>query len=163
VVTDTGPRADPEAATRLLERAAAALARPADPQRLERAIQAAAPLVRARVADVEAARWRAADRHRLSRRLVPWVLTAARRAARRGEPRALRRLDALISRLALGMTAGEEVALAELLQQRKSLSVGDVLAWHDRLPPMGEPEDAPAVSLVAAVLIGVSGKGPGDR
>src|SRR5439155_1048897 len=76
-----------------------------------RAIERAAPLVRARLGAVEAARWRAEDRDRLGRRLIPWVLAAARRAAQRREHAELARLDALVSRLALSMTAGEELLL----------------------------------------------------
>src|SRR3989441_11121466 len=104
--------------TRLLEEAACATPIAVDCARLERAVQRAAPLVRARLAALEDARWRASDRDRLSRRLIPWVLGAARRAARRGDGRQLARLDALVSRLALGMTAGEELLLDELLSRR---------------------------------------------
>src|SRR5207247_1030550 len=115
-------------------------ARPAtlDPAALTRAIERAAPLVRARLGAVEAARWRAEDRDRLGRRLIPWVLAAARRAAQRREHAELARLDALISRLALGMTAGEELLLEDLLARGGPLAVRDVLAWHERLAPAAE-------------------------
>src|SRR5207244_11843146 len=83
VVTDAGARADPARATRLLEQAAATEPVPFDRAALERAIQRAAPLVRGRLAALEDAHWRAAHRDRISRRLIPWVLTAARRAATR--------------------------------------------------------------------------------
>jgi len=153
VVMGPEARADPDGATRVLERAAGASPQPVDRTRLERAVQIAAPLVRARLAALEAARWRAEDRDRLGRRLIPWVLTSARRAARRGDARELSRLDALVSRLALGMTSGEELLLEELLERRKPLPIGDVLAWHERLPPVSEAAEAPRVELVAALLV----------
>jgi superfamily II DNA or RNA helicase len=153
VVSEAEARADPDWATRLLEQGAAAERRPIDYARLAAAVRRGAPLVRARLAAVEAARWRAEDRHRLSRRLIPWVLTAARRAARRGDARELSRLDALVSRLALGMTAGEELLLDELLERRRSLSVDAVLTWHEGLPPARDTADAPRAELVAALLV----------
>src|SRR6266571_650999 len=152
VVTDHDVRPDPGEATRLLEEAACARPVAVDRARLERAVQQAAPLVRARLAALEDARWRASDRDRLSRRLIPWVLGAARRAARRGDARQLARLDALVSRLALGMTAGEELLLDELLSRRTPLTVRNVLAWHERLPPSHDTTAAPQAELVAAVL-----------
>ena len=143
----------PVRATSLLERAARARPATVDPAALTRAIERAAPLVRARLGAVEAARWRAEDRDRLGRRLIPWVLAAARRAAQRREHAELARLDALISRLALGMTAGEELLLEDLLARGGPLAVGDVLAWHERLAPAAEGADAPGVQLVAAVVL----------
>ena len=154
LVTDHDVRPDPGEATRLLEEAACATPIAVDCARLERAVQRAAPLVRARLAALEDARWRASDRDRLSRRLIPWVLGAARRAARRGDGRQLARLDALVSRLALGMTAGEELLLEDLLARRAPLSVRQVLAWHERLPPLGTGTEAPQVELVAAMVLG---------
>jgi superfamily II DNA or RNA helicase len=154
VVTDSGARADPARATRLLEHAAAAEPAPFDRAALELAIRRAAPLVRSRLAALEDARWRAAHRDRLSRRLIPWVLAAARRAATRRRHTDLARLDGLVSRLALGMTAGEELRLEDLLARRASLSVRDVLAWHARMPPLGSWAEAPQVDLVAAVVLG---------
>ena len=154
VVTDAGARADPARATRLLEQAAAAEPAPLDRGVLERAIRVAAPLLRGRLAALEDARWRAAHRDRLSRRLIPWVLTAARRAATRRRHADLARLDALVSRLALGMTAGEDLCLEDLLARRAPLSVRDVLAWHERLPPLGTSAEAPQVELVAAIVLG---------
>ena len=153
VVTGSEARPDPDRVTQVLERAAGAAPQPVDRGRLGKAVRIAAPLIRARLAAVEAARWRAEDRDRLGRRLVPWVLAAARRAAGRGDARQLARLDALVSRLALGMTAGEELLLEELLERRKSLPIGDVLAWHERLPPVSEGAEAPLVELVAALLV----------
>jgi len=102
---------------------------------------------------MEEARWRAEDRDRLGRRLIPWVLTAARRAARRGDAPELARLDRLVSRLALGMTAGEELLLEELLARRTSISVHDLLAWEARLPPPGEAPDPSRIELVAALVL----------
>ncbi len=154
VVTDTDARADPARATRLLEHAAAAASAPFDRAVLERAIRTAAPLVRGRLAELEDARWRAAHRDRLSRRLIPWVLAAARRAATRRRHADLARLDGLVSRLALGMTAGEEQGLEDLLARRAPLSVRDVLAWHERMPPLGTGAEAPQVELVAAIVLG---------
>lgn len=154
VVTDAGARADPARATRLLEIAAAAEATPLDRPTLERAIRRAAPLVRERLAALEDARWRAAHRHRLSRRLIPWVLTAARRAATERRHADLARLDGLVSRLALGMTAGEELWLEDLLARRGPLSVRDVLAWHERMPAVVTCADAPQLELIAAIVLG---------
>ena len=163
VVDDDGARADPVRATALLEGAAVADAVPLDRAELNQAIRRAAPLVRSRLGAVEAARWRAADRDRLSRRLIPWVLAAARRAATRRRHAELGRLDALVSRLALGMTAGEELRLEDLLTQRAALSPRDVLAWHEGLPPVGDPETGagrgggeggPRVELVSALVLG---------
>src|SRR5207248_2176559 len=111
VVTSGGVRADPAGAAALLERAAGSPAVPLDRAALELALRRAAPLVRSRLEAIERARWRAADRDRLTRRLIPWVLAAARRAAARRRHSELARLDALVSRLALGMTPGEGVLL----------------------------------------------------
>ena len=152
VVTEDDARADPVEATRLLEQAARGEGVAVDRTRLERAIRRAAPLVRARLAALGNVRWRAADRDRLSRRLIPWVLDAARRAARRGAAAELARLDALVSRLALGMTAGEELSLEQILARRTPLTVRAVLAWHEGLIPSRHEGDAPGAALVAAVL-----------
>ena len=154
VVTDGGARADPARATRLLGRAVGAEAAPLDRATLERAIRRAAPLLRDRLAALEDARWRAAHRDRLSRRLIPWVLTAARRAATERRHVDLARLDGVVSRLALGMTAGEELWLEDLLARRAPLAVRDLLAWHERLPPVATCAEAPHVELIAAVVLG---------
>ncbi|MGH7701128.1 MAG: hypothetical protein ACREMJ_11505, partial [Gemmatimonadales bacterium] len=119
---------------------------------LDAAIRRAAPLVRARLAAVAEVRWRAADRDRLSRRLIPWVLTAARRAARQGDAAELAALDALVSRLSLGMTAGEELWLAELLERAEPLTIDALRRWHERLPPAEPADGPPAAELVAAVV-----------
>src|SRR2546425_8149067 len=67
-----------------------------------------------------------------------------------------------ISRLALGMTAGEELLLEDLLARGGPLAVRDVLAWHERLAPAAEGADAPGVQLVAAgVLRGAPRNKPG--
>src|SRR5438270_4756743 len=154
VVTASAVRSDPARATELLERAAGSRPVPLDRAGLELAIRRAAPLVRGRLDAIERAQWRAADRDRLTRRLIPWVLAAARRAAARGRHTELARLDALVSRLALGMTAGEEVLLDELLGRRAPLTVRDVLAWHERLPPPAGVSAPPAVRLEAALVLG---------
>ena len=153
VVTEEDAAPDPVRATSLLERAARARPATLDPAALTRAIERAAPLVRARLGAVEAARWRAEDRDRLGRRLIPWVLAAARRAAQQREHAELARLDALVSRLALGMTAGEDLLLEDLLARGGPLAVRDVLAWHERLAPAVEGGDVPDVQLVAAVVL----------
>jgi len=154
VVTAGGVRADPARAAALLERAAGAGPVPCDRATIERAIRDAAPLMRGRLTAVEEARWRAAHRDRLSRRLIPWVLAAARRAAVQRRHAELARLDGLVSRLTPGMTAGEELLLEDLLARRSPLSLGDVLAWHERLPPLEPDVGAPHVELVAAMALG---------
>jgi hypothetical protein len=154
VVVERGvARSDPTAATGLLERAATAPARPLDRNPLELAIACAAPLVRARLNACASVRWRAADRDALSRRLIPWVLAEARRAARRRNARLLSALDDLVTRLSLGMTAGEELLLDDLLAGHRPLAVRGLLAWHARLPPLPEPTGTPETALVAAVQL----------
>jgi hypothetical protein len=152
VVEDGVARTNPSAATRLLAGAASSPPAPLDRAALQQAIAAAAPLIRARLAAVQDARWRAGDRDRFARRLIPWVLSAARRAARRGDGDQLLALDTLVSRLALGMTAGEELLLDDVLSRREPLSVSDLLAWHMRLPPVEREETASGVELVAALV-----------
>ena len=151
VVEDGVARTNPSAATQVLADAATAAPVALDPSVLQQAIALAAPLIRARLAAVQDARWRAGDRDRFARRLIPWVLSAARRAARRGDGDQLRTLDTLVSRLSLGMTAGEELLLDEVLSHREPLSVSDLLAWHMRLPPAECEEAAEGVELVAAL------------
>lgn len=154
VVDGDTARPDPADATRLLADARTAPPAPLDQAALRRALVTAAPLVRDRLAAVQGARWRAPDRDRFARRLIPWVLSAARRAARRGDAAQLGALDALVSRLALGMTAGEELLLEDLLARREPLAVRDLLAWHDRLPPVQADDTAIEVELVAALAVG---------
>src|SRR2546426_177659 len=151
VVVGEATVADPLRATHLLEAAASASDAPLDRQAIEAAIRRAAALVRTRLAAVATARWRAGDRDRLARRLIPWVLAAGRRAARRRDVPELARLDGLVSRLALGMTAGEEPLLEELLGRRAALAIADVLAWHEPPPPPREPSQAPPVGPLAPV------------
>ena len=158
VVRGEEVRAEPALATELLLAAAAGQCRPPNPAALERAILLAAPLVRARLAAIADARWRAADRDRLARRLIPWVLTAARRAAKRGAASELLALDALVARLSFGMTAGEEITLERLVTRTQPLAIADLIRWHDRLPRMEERDDAGEVELVAALVI----EGAGD-
>ena len=153
IVEDGVARTNPPAATRLL--LAARTARPAalDRHCLQQAIDAAMPLIRSRLAAVQDARWRAGDRDRLARRLIPWVLSAARRAARRGDGEQLSAFDTLVSRLALGMTAGEELLLEDLLECRSPLLVTDLLSWHRQLPAADTAEPSVSVELVAALLV----------
>ena len=140
VVEGDVARAGPAAATRLLADAWTALPAALDRAALQGAIATAAPLIKARLAAVQNARWRAGDRDRFARRLIPWVLSAARRAARRGDAAQLGALDALVSRLTLGMTAGEELILEDLLSRREPLAVRDLVAWHQRLPAVHQDD-----------------------
>ena len=158
VVEDGVARTNPAAATRFLAEAVTLPLAPLNRAALQQAIQAAAPLIKARLAAVQDARWRAGDRDRFARRLIPWVLSAARRAARRGDGAQLRALDTLVSRLALGMTAGEELLLDDVLSQHAPLSVSDLLAWHMRLPPAETEETAggDGVELVAALAVALA-------
>ncbi|HEV2670878.1 MAG TPA: DEAD/DEAH box helicase [Gemmatimonadales bacterium] len=151
VVEDGVARTNPSAATQLLAEAVTAPPAALDRSVLQQAIELAAPLIRARLAAIQDARWRAGDRDRFARRLIPWVLSAARRAARRGDGEQLRALDTLVSRLSLGMTAGEEFLLDDVLSQRQPLTVSDLLAWHMRLPVAECEETADGVELVAAL------------
>ncbi len=144
-------RTNPAAATRILAAATTADHVALDRPQLRQAIDAAAPLIRSRLAAVQDARWRATDRDRFARRLIPWVLSAARRAARRGDGPQLSALDALVSRLASGMTAGEELLLDDLLSRPEPLVVKDLLDWHARLPGPQEPALRTTIELVAAV------------
>jgi len=153
VVTDGVARSGPAAATRLLADAWTAQPVPLDPAALQRAVEDAAPLIKARLTAVQNARWRASDRDRLARRLIPWVLSAARRAARRGDALQLGRLDEMVSRLTLGMTAGEELLLEDLLSRRAPLTVKDLLRWHERLRATTSDDAGPAVELVAALIL----------
>jgi len=121
--------------------------------RLQRALDTAAPLIRSRIAGVQDARWRASDRDRFARRLIPWVLSAARRAARRGDAEQLTALDALVSRLASGMTAGEELMLEDLLSRQEPLLVQDLLGWHSALPPVNAGDSPIKIELVAALMV----------
>jgi superfamily II DNA or RNA helicase len=156
VVADGVARTNPAAATRCLTDAMNMPAASLDRIALGQAIEAAAPLIKARLAAVQDARWRAGDRDRFARRLIPWVLSVARRAARRGDGEQLRALDTLVSRLALGMTAGEELLLDDVLSQHEPLSVSDLLAWHMRLPPPEAEEATAGVELVAAVTVALA-------
>jgi superfamily II DNA or RNA helicase len=124
-----------------------------DRRQLQQAIDAAMPLIRSRLAAVQDARWRAGDRDRVARRLIPWVLSAARRAARRGDGAQLGALDALVTRLASGMTAGEELLLDELFSRHEPLVVTDLLSWHQQLPPVQLTEPSTQVELVAALQL----------
>ena len=154
IVVENGvARAAPAAATRVLSEAWDAKPAPLDREALAAAVRIAAPLVRARLTAVQDARWRAGDRDRFARRLIPWVLSAARRAARRGDGGQLRALDGLVCRLAAGMTAGEELLLDELLMRREPLAVKDLLAWDRLLPPVVSDDATISVELVAALTV----------
>jgi superfamily II DNA or RNA helicase len=153
VVEDGAARANPAAATRALVAAQTATSVPLDRGVLQQAIDCAGSLIRSRLAAVQDARWRASDRDRLARRLIPWVLSAARRAAQRGDGAQLAALDGLVTRLASGMTAGEELLLEELLSRPEPLVVNDLLAWHEQLPAASIPESSSSVELVAALHI----------
>jgi superfamily II DNA or RNA helicase len=156
IVVEAGvARASPAAATRILTASATAEPAVLDRPRLQQAIDAAGPLIRSRLAAVQDARWRAGDRDRFARRLIPWVLSAARRAARRGDGAQLTALDALVSRLASGMTAGEELLLDDLLSQSDPLTVKDLLAWHETLPLAKSEDTTPTLELVAALVTGL--------
>jgi len=153
VVEGESARANPAAAARILAAASGAEPAVVDRSSLQRALDSAAPLIRSRLAAVQDARWRATDRDRFARRLIPWVLSAARRAARRGEGAQLGALDALVSRLSSGMTAGEELLLDDLLSRPQPLLVHDLLAWHHALPPAETEDSAISVELVAALMV----------
>jgi hypothetical protein len=146
-------RAAPERATALLLAAVGGEPMEAEAARLRAVLRTAAPAIRDRLHALEAARWRAADRDRLARRLIPWVLTAARRAARLGDAALLTRLDGLVTRLTLGMTAGEEFSLRALVERRESLAVRDLLAWHEKMPGVTAATRGIEVELVATVLL----------
>lgn len=154
IVVERGvARADATRATALLEEAAVATPLPHDTTALGDALRLAAPCIRERLAGIAAARWRAADRDRVGRRLIPWALAAARRAAREGDAPRLARLDTLVARLAGGLTAGEELLLEDLLARRGALDVRHLLAWHDHIPPPTPPRDPPTPELVAVIVL----------
>ena len=153
VIDEAGVRADPARATELLERASIAPRRSVERAPLDAALERAAPLVRARLETITRARWRAADRDRLGRRLVPLVLAAARLAARRGDSHALNELDAAATRLCRGMTAGEALLLDDLVEQPDPLTASDLVKWHHQLPPCDGSDVPPTAELVAAFLV----------
>ena len=153
VVEGETARTNPAAAVRILATVGRAEPAVVDRVLLQRALDTAAPLIRSRLAAVQDARWRASDRDRFARRLIPWVLSTARRAARRGDGEQLGALDALVSRLASGMTAGEELLLDDLLTRPEPLLVKDLLNWHQQLPPAELAESSITVDLVAALVV----------
>jgi hypothetical protein len=152
VVREGRAASDPVAAASLLERASAAAERPAGVEAVTEAVRQAAPFVRARMAALAAARWRAADRDGRARRLIPWVLNHARAAARARDRAQLAELDALVARLSGGLTAGEELLLDDLLASPVPLRVSALLEWMRRLPPDGDHPLAPVPRLLAAVV-----------
>jgi len=153
VVQEDTARTNPAGAARILSAAGRTPSGHVDHVLLQRALDTAAPLIRSRLAAVQDARWRASDRDRFARRLIPWVLSAARRAARRGDGGQLAALDALVSRLASGMTAGEELLLEDLMSRPEPLLVQDLLAWHHALPPADVGDSPIKVELVAALMV----------
>lgn len=152
VVLGDAARADPEYATTLLELAQEIGTTPCA-HTVASALQVAAPTIRARLSGIAAARWRAADRDRPGRRLIPMVLAAARRAAKTGRGDRLTRLDGLVARLTGGLTAGEGLLLDDLIARRRSFDVAQLLAWHERLPPISPPGEAPIPHVVAAIRL----------
>ena len=155
IVVERGrAKADPERATTLLRTAVGSLQAEGGRAAITGAVCQAAPLLRERLSALAAARWRVADRDTPGRRLVPWVLAAGRRAMRRSDARRLARLDALVGRLTRGLSAGEELRLADLLQQRAALTVDDVLSWHERLPQVSPESAGTDIELIAAVAFG---------
>jgi hypothetical protein len=118
---------------------------------MEHALAAVAPLLVTRLAAVQAARWRSPDRDRISRRLMPLALQAARQVARSGDSVRLATLDQLVHRLTRGMTAGEELLLADLVEHPAPLGIRELLLWHAALPPLTHPHESPEVRLIAAV------------
>jgi helicase-like protein len=160
VVEDSRATPDSVRATTLLEQAVHAAPRPLDRAAVSAAVRVALPLLRERLTAIATARWRAADRDHIGRRLVPLALAAARRAARSGRPERLARLDALVSRLTGGQTAGEALSLEALVSQRAPLTAQVLLDWHEALPPLEAVTEAPQPELVAAVLLVDRGVGP---
>jgi hypothetical protein len=153
VIDEAGVHADPARATGLLEQACIGECLSAQRAPLAAALERAAPLLRARLETIARARWRTVDRDHVGRRLVPLILAEARRAARRGDAKALERLDATAGRLCRGMTAGEELLLHDLIQRPDSLTASDLVEWQDRLTPHDRTDVPPAVALVAALLV----------
>lgn len=151
VVEDGVARTDPGHTTGVLEEARDAGAAVVDGDAIMGAMRVAAPLVRARLSEIAAARWRAADRDRPGRRLIPMVLAAARRAARAGRADRLGRLDGLVARLTGGLTAGEGLLLDDLIAGHRPFDVTNLLAWHDGLAPVAASPEAPIPRLVAAI------------
>jgi hypothetical protein len=161
VVRKSGVTADPQAACAVLEQAATARVIPRDGETLRAAICRAVPTIRKRLDQVASARWRAGDRDQLSRRLIPMVIREARRAAREGDAPRVAMLDALVGRLGSGMTAGEELSLAALVEGPAPLTVSALCEWSGMLPrPAGSPfrvlDSRPSISelrLVAAIVV----------
>ena len=153
VVSEDGVTGDPVVACGMLEESARADALPPDRRTLRTAISRAAPAIQKRLALLAASRWRAADRDQLSRRLIPMAVAAARKAAREGDGVLVGRLDQLVQRLGAGMTAGEELALAELVEGPLPLTAERLLAWSERLPANSSRHDTPEIRLEAAIVV----------
>lgn len=153
VVSENGVTGDPVVACGVLEESARADGLPPDRCALRTAISRAAPAIKKHLALLAASRWRAGDRDQLSRRLIPMAVTAARKAAREGDGVLVGRLDQLVQRLGAGMTAGEELTLAELVESPLPLGVERLLAWSERLPPGAPRHDTPEIRLDAAIVV----------
>jgi len=153
VVEGEAARTNPAAAARILSTVGGAEPTGVDRVLLQQALDAAAPSIRSRLAAVQDARWRASDRDRFARRLIPWVLSAARRAARRGDGAQLSALDALVSRLASGMTAGEELLLEDLLSRQEPLLVQRPAGVASRAATRRCGDSPISVELVAALMV----------
>lgn len=152
VVGPGGVTTDPRVACQLLEHASSAPARPFDVAAIRAALRRAAPVLRRRLDLVASARWRAGDRDQLSRRLIPMVVREARRAAREGDASRVAELDGVIERLGSGMTAGEELSLAALVESPIPVTSDSLRDWSRRLPTLDSRPNAPEVRLVAAVV-----------
>jgi hypothetical protein len=156
VVDRGGARVDPALATVCLEQARLPIQHATARVILDDAIERAGPLLRDRLRAIADTRWRAGDRDRPGRRLIPYALAAARNAARRGDAVTLARLDGLVTRLASGMTAGEELLLEQLLEGSAPLSAADLLGWHERLPALTVGAETPTTELIAALVVTAS-------
>jgi hypothetical protein len=88
----------------------------------------------------------------VARRLIPWALTAARRAAREGNAARVALIDTVVSRLSVGMTAGEALLLDDLVARSTPLTIDDLIDWHCSLPPLGRRDEPPVPALVAALV-----------
>jgi superfamily II DNA or RNA helicase len=156
VIDDDGqPRSAPRQFVKLVERASTSGEAPPGNHEaaLAEVVESIAPLVRARLAAVRDARWRSAEHHRPGRRLLPWVMASARRAARSGDAGRLAELDRLLARLASGLTAGEERGLNNLLDGGGSITLDQLIAWNRALPPMTQDVEPIAATLEVVLLL----------
>ncbi|HKR55288.1 MAG TPA: DEAD/DEAH box helicase, partial [Gemmatimonadales bacterium] len=159
VVRKSGVTADPRLACAMLEQAVTAPAIPRDEETLRAAICRAAPAIRQRLDQIVSARWRAGDRDQLSRRLIPMVIREARCAAREGNAPRVTMLDSVVERLGSGMTAGEELSLAALVEGPAPLTVDSLGDWSRRLPTRDSRTVAPDIRLTATIVVRPMGRG----